>query len=122
MKENEKVSFVDFLLQTGFIRREQYSAIDLAQKDGNFSDLLLNHSSVLTPMKIDELFKQFSFFPQTNLSDLQPSVASILPESIVNQYGLLVFREQDGCFHVALSNPLVIESIDSASTFLKKKN
>jgi len=121
MRENEKVSFLDFLLQTDFIKYQQYHSIDSEKNDEDLYPILLEFSPILTLKKVDELRSQFLLFPQTDLEDVQSSMANLLPESIVYQYRVLAFREEEACFHIALANPLNIEAIDKVSILLKKK-
>lgn len=119
-KPNMKLG--EILLYAGKITQDQ---LDEAMKDQKKSQLKLGEIIVdkgwLKPEEIVEALEQQLGFPIVDLTkyEINPNVATLIPESIVRKYKLIAIDRKENRLIVAMVDPLNFFAIDDVKLYTK---
>lgn len=121
---DKKLKLGELLVYAGKISDDQLkNALDIQKKSGKKLGEVLVGEKFTTEDDIIEVLEFQLGIPHVDLDKYQinPSVATIIPENIVRRYELIAIDKRDNILIVAMIDPLNIFALDDVKLFVKSE-
>lgn len=123
MRRARQLRLGDQLVGSGLISVDQlHEALSVQQKNGGFLGDILVSRQIVVASQLAPYLEELSGFPFIDVLDIDPdpAVATLLPESFVNQHLVLPVREINGVVTVAMAEPQNLAVVDEVKSILQR--